>query len=151
MNPKAATWKPWLGEAIAWVFGLVFIWSGWIKAQDPAQFLASIRSFHILPDPFAAWLALALPWLEIFAGLAVLTGWLRQGGLLLLNASLVIFAAALVAAWLRGLDIECGCFGSGKGATSIVDALLRDAALLGIGLWLWRMRRMNSTKGEDKP
>ena len=72
-----------------------------------------------------------------FAGLAVLTGWLRSGGLLLLNASLVIFAVALVSAWVRGLDVECGCFGSGRGATAIRDALLRDAVLLALGLWLW--------------
>lgn len=130
-------WKFWLCEAFAWAFGLVFIWSGWTKAQEPTAFLASIRSFHILPDPFAAWLALALPWLEIFAGLAVLTGWLRRGGLILLNASLAVFAVALISAWLRGLDIECGCFGSGKGGTSIADALLRDAVLLGVGAWLW--------------
>jgi len=133
--------KPWLREVLAWVFGLVFIWSGWTKAQEPAQFLASVRSFHILPDPFAAWLALALPWLEIFAGLAVITGWLRQGGLLLLNVSLVVFAIALTSAWVRGLDIECGCFGSGKGTTTIADALLRDAALLVAGGWLWHVHR----------
>ena len=137
MNVTLQKWKPWFREALSWAFGLVFVWSGWIKAQEPAQFLASVRSFHILPDPFAAWLALALPWLEIFAGLAVLTGWLRQGGLLLLNASLAVFAVALISAWLRGLDIECGCFGSGKGGTTIVDGLLRDAVLLGVGAWLW--------------
>jgi putative oxidoreductase len=139
MNTTARAWKQWLGEALAWAFGIIFIYSGCLKVGDPSQFLVSIRSFHFLPDPFAAWMALALPWLEIFAGLAVLTGWLRQGGLLLLNASLVIFAFALISAWVRKLDIECGCFGTSHGATNIGHALLRDAVLLIVGGWLWWM------------
>lgn len=140
MNAASKTWKPWLSETLAWAFGIVFLWSGWLKVQDPAQFLVSIRSFHMLPDPFAAWLALALPWLEIFAGLAVLTGWLRSGGLFLLNASLVVFAIALTSAWARGLDVECGCFGSGKGTTTIIEAFVRDAVLLAAGIWLMRVQ-----------
>jgi uncharacterized membrane protein YphA (DoxX/SURF4 family) len=124
-------------EVLAWVFGGIFIYSGWLKVQDPAHFLVSVRSFHLLPDPFAAWLALGLPWLEMFAGVAVLTGWLRHGGLLLLNASLVVFAIALVSALARGLDIDCGCFGAGHGSGSIRQALVRDAVLLVAGGWLW--------------
>ncbi len=129
-----------MATLLAWALGGVFIWSGWIKVQDPAQFLVSIRGFHLLPDPFAAWLALALPWLEIFAGLAVLTGWMRQGGLLLLNVAVVIFAVALISAWVRGLDVECGCFGKGKGSSAILTALVRDAVLLAVGGWL-QLRR----------
>ena len=146
MNSTARTWKHWLGEALAWIFGIVFIYSGCLKVQAPSQFLVSIRSFHLLPDPFAAWLALSLPWLEIFAGLAVLTGWLRRGGLLLLNVSLVIFALALISAWARKLDIECGCFGTSHGATNIGVALLRDALLLLAGGWLWWMDRSRAAR-----
>jgi uncharacterized membrane protein YphA (DoxX/SURF4 family) len=133
--------KWWTGNVVAWAFGAIFIWAGWLKVRDPAQFLVSIRGYRLLPDPFAAWVALALPWLEIFAGLSVLTGWLRRGGLLLLNASLVVFGIALLTAWARGLDIDCGCFGSGKGTTTIVEALVRDAVLLAAGWWLARRVR----------
>ncbi|MEZ0275012.1 MAG: MauE/DoxX family redox-associated membrane protein [Roseimicrobium sp.] len=134
-------WLDRIALVLAWIFGGVFIWAGWVKVQDPSQFLVSIRSFHLLPDPFAAWLALLLPWLEIFSGLCVFTGWLRRGGLLLLNASLVVFAIALVTAWARGLDVECGCFGGGKGTTTIVEALIRDAVLLAVGAWLMLRRK----------
>ena len=135
----------WLATVLAWAFGIIFIYSGWLKVQEPAQFLVSIRSFHLLPDPLAAWLALGLPWLEIFAGLAVLTGWLRRGGLLLLNVSLVVFAVALISAWARGLDIECGCFGGGNGVTNIFHVLLRDAILLAAGIWLSFLHQRQKT------
>jgi putative oxidoreductase len=147
MNPTARAWKHWLLEVLAWAFGGIFIYSGWLKVQEPARFLVSVRSFHLLPDPFGAWLALGLPWLEIVAGLAVLTGCLRRGGLLLLNVSLVVFAIALVSALARGLDIECGCFGAGHGSTSIRDALFRDAILLLAGGGLWLAGRTPGKKG----
>jgi uncharacterized membrane protein YphA (DoxX/SURF4 family) len=138
---KAGQWKTVVIWTLAATFGAVFIWSGVEKVSDPAQFLVNIRSFHLLPDPFAAWLALVLPWLEIFAGIAVITGWLRRGGLLLLVGCLAVFAIALISAWARKLDVECGCFGSGSGTTTIMEALLRDAVLLAVGLWLWWLFR----------
>lgn len=130
-----AGWKRWFYRAVAVGFGGVFVYSGFLKVLDPGRFLVSVRSFQMLPDPFAAWLALGLPWLEIIAGLAVMTGGLRRGGLLVLNVALVGFALALGVAWSRGLDVECGCFG-GDGTTAIVDALVRDAGLLVAGIWL---------------
>lgn len=122
------------------LFGGVFVYAGAVKAWDPAAFLLDIRSFELLPDPWAAWLAMSLPWLEIFAGLAVMTGLLRAGGLLLLNACLLGFLAAILIAWARGLDIRCGCFGSG-GSSEYVELVVRDLALLGLGLWLARRQK----------
>lgn len=121
--------------AIAFLFGAVFVFAGVVKARDPQLFLIQVRGFRLLPDPWAAWLALGLPWLEIFGGLAVLSGWCRRGGLLLLNLCLVAFAAALVTAWARGLDIECGCFGK-TFKTGLLGQLALDGALLLSGLWL---------------
>lgn len=127
----------WVTEVLCWAFGIVFIWAGWVKVLDPAYFLASVRGFRILPDPYAAWMELVLPWIEIFSGLAVLTGWLRRGGLLLLNVALVVFGVALISAWARDLDVNCGCFGRGTGKTTIAEGLVRDVVLLAVGGWLW--------------
>ncbi len=119
------------------VFGGVFVYAGAVKAWQPMVFLDDIRSFEMLPDPFAALVAMFLPWLEIFAGLAVITGCLRRGGVLVLNVSLVVFLAAIGISWLRGIDIRCGCFGGGSDATSnYIELLVRDIALLALGLWL---------------
>lgn len=131
--------SPWIIRVLAWIFGGVFVYAGFLKAADPAGFLFDVRSFQILPDPFAAWLALGLPWLEIFGGLAVMTGRLRQGGLLVLNASLLVFLGALLSAWVRDLDVSCGCFGGGgaSGREALQAALWRDLVLLALGGFLW--------------
>ena len=107
-----------VAQVCTWLFGGVFIFAAVMKLRDPNLFLMDIRSFDLLPDPYAAWLALFLPWLELFCGLAVLVGPLRQGGLLLLNLSLLVFLAAIGIAWARGIDIKCGCFGASGAAFS---------------------------------
>ncbi|MCE9518448.1 MAG: DoxX family membrane protein [Verrucomicrobia bacterium] len=123
--------------ALCFIFGAVFIFAGYVKVRDPQLFLVAIRGFRVLPDPFAAWLALGLPWLEIFCGLAVMSGFLRRAGLLLLNACLMVFLVAIVIAWSRGLDIECGCFGNTI-KTSMMTELVIDLVLLVTGLSLLR-------------
>lgn len=121
------------------LFGAVFVWSGYVKAKSPSLFLLDVRSFDLLGDPYAAWLALGLPWLEIFAGLAVITGVYRAGGLLVLNGLLVVFLIAILQAWARGIDLKCGCFGTSDTTSNYVELLLRDIVLLAVGGWLmWR-------------
>ena len=65
-----------------WGFGGLFVYAGFLKlwGLGPMSFANDIRSFHILADPWVAWLAMSLPWLEIFCGLAVICGPLRRGG-----------------------------------------------------------------------
>ena len=54
---------------------------------------------------------------------------------------LFVFLVAIAVAWSRGLDIECGCFGSAI-KTGMGTELAMDLVLIAIGLWL--MRRRNS-------
>jgi putative oxidoreductase len=108
----------------------VFLYAGVLKALDPGLFLLDVRSFQLLRDPWAAVLALGLPWLEIFAAVALgLGGWAR-GALLVMAGMLISFGIALVAAWGRGLDVTCGCFGASENRTNFPEVLTRDAVLL---------------------
>jgi uncharacterized membrane protein YphA (DoxX/SURF4 family) len=123
------------------VFGGVFVYAGVLKAWNPQTFLDDVRSFDLLGDPWAAWLAMGLPWLEILAGLAVITGVLRRGGLLVLNGALVAFLGGIALSWYRGIDIRCGCFGSVEASSNYIELIVRDVLLLALGLWLMRRRR----------
>ena len=126
----------WFMRLLQILFGGVFLYAGIQKARDPGLFLLDVRSFDLLPDPYAAWMAMGLPWLEILAGLAVITGLLRPGGLLILNASLLAFLGAIAISWWRGIDIRCGCFGSSDTVSNYVELIVRDVALLALGLFL---------------
>ena len=122
------------------VLGGVFVYAGVLKAWNPQVFLDDVHSFDLLGDPWAAWLAMGLPWLEIFAGLAVITGVLRRGGLLVLNGALVVFLAVIALSWYRGIDIRCGCFGSAEASSNYIELIVRDVFLLVLGLWLFLLR-----------
>jgi putative oxidoreductase len=130
----------WLSRILHLLLGGIFVYAGVMKALRPLVFLDDARSFALLPDPYAAMLALFLPWLEIFAGLAVITGCLRKGGLLLLTGSLLVFLIAIGIAWARGTDIRCGCFGGNVESSSYLTLIVRDLLLLGLALMchFWR-------------
>jgi uncharacterized membrane protein YphA (DoxX/SURF4 family) len=114
--------------------GVLFLYTGWVKAADPTAFLLNIRSFQMLPDPWAAWLAMGLPWLEIFTGVALIAGVLLDGALLCSAGMFTVFLVALLYSWHRGLDVTCGCFGRQENATDYPMAILQDVVFLAVTL-----------------
>ena len=122
--------------------GGLFVWTGWEKAREPITFLNNIRSFHILPDPYAAWVAMGLPWLEIFAGAALVLGVCVEGGLAMIAGMLAVFLWAIIYSLQRGLDINCGCFGGADGTSDFRELITRDVTLLVVALGLLIHRRV---------
>jgi putative oxidoreductase len=122
------------------LFGGLFLFSGALKAIDPGEFLLNIRSFQMLEDPWAAMLAVGLPWLEIFGGAALVLGSLVRGALLVFITSIIVFVVALAQAWSRGLDVTCGCFGRSENQTNFPQQFAFDLALLAIAGFLWWVR-----------
>ncbi len=129
---------------VGWIFGGLFIYAGGLKLLDPAQFAVDIANYQLVSWPFAVAAAIYLPWLEILAGLGLVTGWKRSGALRVLIFLMVIFVQALFTAWVRGLNIECGCFGKALATSNYALLFLRDGAILAGLFWLlyreWKSR-----------
>lgn len=125
-------------HALRLILALIFTAAAIPKILDPQAFAQSIAGYQILPNMLIQFTALTLPWLEILlAILLVCRVWLGPA-LLLTNLLFVIFLAALGSAFFRGLDVDCGCFGSSTPA-SMTWYLIRDAIFLALGLaaaWL---------------
>jgi uncharacterized membrane protein YphA (DoxX/SURF4 family) len=121
----------------------VFLYAGGVKALDPAGFAAAIDHYRILPYPAAAAGADYLPWLELACGIGVLWPRIRLGAVAVLFGLNLVFSAAIASAWLRGLEISCGCFGDeGGNHASLVISLLRSTTLALLCGWLlWREKR----------
>lgn len=122
-------------RAVAFALGAVFIYAGVEKFRDSLQFADSIAAFALVPPAFINLLALGLPPFEIVCGLLLLTPWMRRIGVLAIALSAAIFFAALLSALLRGLTLDCGCFGAGAPSRTRmwielgVDAILICASL----------------------
>jgi putative oxidoreductase len=95
------------------LLGAVFICAGFDKIRDPPQFADSIAAFAILPSALVNLLALGLPPFEIASGLLMLTARTRRIAALAIALSSSVFFLALLSALVRGLTLDCGCFGSG--------------------------------------
>ena len=117
------------------VLGGVFLVAGATKISDPGALAASIRSYELgLPEWFVSLSAHALPYLEVLLGHYVLAGLFTRVSAWATNALTLVFFVALVQGAARGLEIDCGCFGSSAGETSnLWLAAARDLGLLALG------------------
>ncbi len=124
--------------ALGLVVGAVFVYACLEKIWNPTDFARIVYHYQIIgPGPFLPpllpnLLAVSLPWIELFSGLALITGFWRREGALLTAAMLVVFIAAVSWALAQGIDIRnCGCFTlSAEGRAVGLRLVLQDLALL---------------------
>src|SRR4051812_15032909 len=135
------------GRIVEWAlrFGLgsLFIYAGVAKLGDLQQFFLDVHHFELTPWNVSIGLAMFLPWLEIAAGAALIVGRLYQGAIGVCGLMSLTFIAAISSAWMRGLDLTCGCFGHENNATDYPRHLALNGAMLAatMGLaWLKRQR-----------
>ena len=117
------------------VLGGIFIYASLDKIAHPREFAKIIANYAILPEPLVTLPALVLPWLELLAGLCLVSGlWVRSAALLL-SSLLLFFILALGFNALRGISMSCGCFSTSAGDTENALVLIfRDLLFLIPGL-----------------
>ncbi len=98
--------------ALRLTLGLLFVAAAIGKLSDPGKFAHSIYNFKVLDPSVVNLVAIYLPWVELLSGLALITGVLTRGAAFNVCAMLSMFLFALIFNWVRGRDIECGCFGN---------------------------------------
>jgi putative oxidoreductase len=94
------------------IVGGVFIWAGLLKIFDPLGFAQSIANYRAFPGAMSFFLGLVLPWLELLCGVLLIFGFMRRASALILSGLLSAFLILIVVTILRGIDIDCGCFGN---------------------------------------
>jgi uncharacterized membrane protein YphA (DoxX/SURF4 family) len=121
--------------ALRVALGAVFVYAAWTKLRQPWELFAmSIDAYKVLPYWAVLAVARTLPWAELAIGVALMVGrWLRvsAGAASLL---LLVFFVLMVRAYVKGMQINCGCFGLGDAISP--RTLARDGALLAGYLFL---------------
>jgi uncharacterized membrane protein YphA (DoxX/SURF4 family) len=92
--------------------GLIFVGSALAKIGDTGALAQQVHNYRLVPLWSENLLAMTLPWIELLAGLSLVLGVRARAGSLVALASLLVFTAAIGVAMTRGLDFECGCFGT---------------------------------------
>ena len=117
-------------------FGFVFIYASVTKISDPEGFAQAIYNYKLLPLFLVNILAIILPWIELTTGILLLFGVSVKENSVILNGLLVIFIIAIIISLFRGLDINCGCFGTVDGAKVGLQKILENIGLLILGFVL---------------
>jgi uncharacterized membrane protein YphA (DoxX/SURF4 family) len=102
---------PFVGLAIRVTAGLVWLVAGAAKLADLEHFRVQVGAYDVLPNGLEAAFAYALPFLEVGIGLYLIVGLLVRGTAALSCVLMALFIVAMVQARLRGLVLDCGCFG----------------------------------------
>ena len=111
------------------VLGLIFIFAAIEKIITPENFSVSIANYKLLPAEFINITAIILPWIELISGLLLLLGiWVKENSAII-TFLLFVFTLAIIISLLRGLNIDCGCFGtiygSRIGIMKVVENILQ--------------------------
>jgi putative oxidoreductase len=114
----------------------LFLYAGALKLLDPTAFAQDLSHYRLLPEALSAPLAVGLPVLEVVAGLALLTPTYLRGGAALSALMLLAFSGAMAQAKLRGINLDCGCFGAAAQLQVSWSKVTLDLALAMLGLWL---------------
>ena len=119
---------------IRWIVGVLFIFSGLIKANDPLGLSYKMQEFfeawHMTYcNDYALPLSLAMNVFEVLAGVAIIIGWRTKLVSWLLLALIVFFAFLTGYATLSGKFKSCGCFGDCLPLTPL-QSFIKDLFLL---------------------
>lgn len=142
MSPSAPV-RSMLLLAVRLVLGGLFVFAAVVKLSNPQGFADAILAFKTgLPKHLAQLATFALPWCELLAGLCLIVGLWARSAAGLIAVMLVAFLGGIVSVMVRGLDVECGCFGKFEipctGGVGVCH-LVRNVVLLAMAVAIaWR-------------
>jgi len=137
--------QSWITFAFRIILGGVLLVAGAIKVTDPYGSATSVRAYQALPIHIANFLGFVLPFIEVGLGIFLIVGiWVRYISIVS-SALMIVFIIAISQAWIRGISLDCGCFGKGGlkdtqelPVWSYTIEIIRDIALATIGGYLFR-------------
>jgi uncharacterized membrane protein YphA (DoxX/SURF4 family) len=135
----------WFGVLARLVVGGVWLVAGVLKFSDPAGNVRAVRAYKLLPESVVPTVGHLLPTLEIVVGACMVLGLLTRFMSGVSALMQIAFIVGISAAWARGLQIDCGCFGGGgadaNGSSKYPWDIARDVGLFLLSGWLvWRPR-----------
>ncbi|MFF1871901.1 MauE/DoxX family redox-associated membrane protein [Streptomyces sp. CB03911] len=130
----------WIGTVVRLALAVVWGWAGLAKISDPAEAAQAVRAYEILPESLVKPVGYALPFLEVALAVLLVIG-LGVRVVAAVSALLLLtFIAGITSAWVRGISIDCGCFGGGgtvdASQTEYLQEILRDTGFLLLAAWL---------------
>ena len=130
------------------LLGGVFVFAGLLKGLDVETFSGQVAAYKILPYQWNYLVAAILPFIELIVGLhLVFNRWVRAAAVVvagLCGTFLLLLASVL----LRGMAIDCGCFGPEDSSTPL-QAIVRNLLLLAMAHFIFHLSNHYSPASTD--
>lgn len=128
------------------MIGGIFLLAGLAKISDPVRFLLTLREFQLFPEMSLRFLAVYIPWLEFVLGLSILLGVMHRTSALMLAGLNTLFIIAIGSVILRGIEVDCGCFGLFADILKLPDmadwkAIVRNLVFTGMCIGIFIIRK----------
>jgi len=133
---------------VRWFLGLVFIVAGIEKIARPDLFAIAVDAYKLLPPVTLNLFAIIVPWVELLCGIFLVAGVYLRGGSVILMSLLGAFIVAIGSALLRGLTIDCGCFGEHYSSPVGLPKILEDTGMLVLALLVFLTRNGDAESAE---
>jgi len=130
--------KPWFEFSVRWILGIIFIYASWHKITGPADFAKIIYGYQLVPDYLINLIAIFLPFVELFTGIALISGIYVRSSSLIILCMLFFFIVAISINLIMGHEFDCGCFSPNKAGyfNSVQLLLFRDLIYFILGIYL---------------
>ena len=116
--------------------GFIFLFAAITKVTDPEGFSQAIYNYKLIPDFLINFFAIFIPWIELVAGILLFFGISVKENSVIFSGLLIVFIIAIGISLVRGLNIDCGCFGTVDGSKIGLLKILENIGLLLLGLIL---------------
>jgi uncharacterized membrane protein YphA (DoxX/SURF4 family) len=102
--------RDYLYLALRLALGVILIAASVDKIRHPIDFAEAVGHYRVFGEGLSFWAAVLIPALEALTGILLLAGLWNDGAVLITTGLMTAFLVLVAQAWLRGLDIRCGCF-----------------------------------------
>ncbi len=142
--------NPWLELTARLLLGVVFIYASYHKILEPARFARIIYGYDLFPAFSINLIAIVLPFIELFTGMALILGIYTRSAALIISGMLLAFIVALSINLVRGHEFDCGCigFGAEEYVSSTGQLLVRDIIMFILGLYVFSFKKPGRFKIE---
>lgn len=116
--------KKLLLDTIRLTLAFIFILASIEKLKNPYAFALSIDAYEVFPDLIINISTLLIPWFEMFIAFGLIFKFKLKANLILYNFLMFSFTILVIIAMMKGLDIECGCYGESSskvGLTKLIE------------------------------
>ncbi len=140
--------------------GGMFVYAAWSKVMEPSGFAMAVRGYKLIPFSLSNLFALCVSWSELVAGIMLILGIYPRKAAGAIAILLVMFIIAITTTLVRGMVVDCGCFGKEGGSSTSWLLIVRNVGLL-LGAYLimayndgflciWPGRRVESVRAAQR-